>query len=271
MPAQIKHIAISTDNYAHVGRWYQAVLGMSVSSGNQRPEAAVVVTDGYIGMNVIPRMVGNAARLDHFGFEVPDPEDIFSRLREAYPNIKWQKRPATRPFAGVTMHDPAGNYFDLSHQRLEHRADIYTDAAVWDQKHDRRIHHFTLRVVDPAPVVRFYKDVFDLQEQPKDPGDANSYLTDGVVTMVVKPWRINDFGGANIEAPGMDHLGFVVDSIERFEADLQRITNRNPLLSGKPLGRGDEGQARLEVLQTCKYGKYQLADPDGVLIDLLEA
>ena len=171
------------------------------------------------------------------------------------------------------MHDPAGNDFDLSHQRLEHRADIYTDAAVWNQKHDRRIHHFTLRVVDPAPVVRFDKDVFDLQEQPKDPCDANSYLTDGVVTMVVKPWRINDFGGVNIESPGMDHLGFVVDSIERLRRTCSAsLPNRNPLLSGKLLGRGEPGSgparspADVQVL-----GEYQLADPDGVLIDLLEA
>ena len=126
-------------------------------------------------------------------------------------------------------------------------------------------------MVDAEPVVRFYKDVFDLQEQPKAPGDPNHYLSDGTVTMVVKPWRINDFGGANIESPGMDHLGFAVDSIERFAADLKRITDRNPLLMGKPLGKGDEGQERLRVLQTCKYGQYHLADPDGVLIDLVEA
>src|SRR5581483_4801482 len=143
-------------------------------------------------------------------------------------------------------------------------------ASVWGQKHDRRIHHFQLHVVDPEPVVRFYKDIFDLQEQPREPGDANHYLTDGTVTMVIKPWRINDFGGANIESPGMDHLGFVVDSIERFEADLQRVTDRNPLLSGKPLGKGAEGQERLRLLKTCRYGQYQLADPDGVLIDLME-
>ena len=56
MPArQIKHIAISTDNYAHVGRWYQAILGMSVSSANQRPDAAVVVTDGYVGQRTSSR------------------------------------------------------------------------------------------------------------------------------------------------------------------------------------------------------------------------
>ena len=95
--AKIRHIAISTDNYAHVGRWYQAIFGMKTSSTNVRPEAAVVVSDGYIGMNVIPRNVGNAARLDHFGFEVNDPEEIFARLREAYPAISWQKRPSTRP------------------------------------------------------------------------------------------------------------------------------------------------------------------------------
>jgi catechol 2,3-dioxygenase-like lactoylglutathione lyase family enzyme len=268
--AQIRHIAISTDNYAHVGRWYQAMFGMKVSSTNQRPEAAVVVTDGYVGMNVIPRMVGNSGRLDHFGFEVPDPELVFNRCREAYPNVHWLKRPAIRPFAGFTMHDPAGNYFDLSFPRLEHRKDIYTDETLWGTKPPRRIHHFQLRVLDPVPVVHFYKDVFGLEELPHDPDDRCHYLSDGTVTMVVKPWNIEDFGGANPESPSMDHLGFVVDSVEQFVADMQRITDNNPLLAGKPLGRGSEGQARLELLQTCRYGHYQIADPDGVLIDLLE-
>jgi catechol 2,3-dioxygenase-like lactoylglutathione lyase family enzyme len=239
-------------------------------SAKARPEAAVVVSDGYIGMNVIPRRIGNAARLDHWGFEVEDPQVIFDRVREGYPRVQWQKRPGTRPFAGVSMHDPEGNYFDLSHKRLEHRADVYTDDSMWGGRHDRRIHHLTLRVLDPNALARFYRDVFELTEQPAPAGDECCYLTDGTVTLVLKAWRITDFEGANIESPGLDHLGFAVDSIARFEADLERVICRNPQLEAKPVGRGPEGEARLALLRTCHFGQHQLADPDGVLLDLIE-
>jgi hypothetical protein len=37
-----------------------------------------------------------------------------------------------------------------------------------------------------------------------------------------------------------------------------------------PLGAGKEGAARLELFARCPCGSHQIADPDGVLIDLAE-
>jgi len=269
MLAKIKHIAISSDNYAQLGRFYQALFGLTTSA-NARPEAAVVVSDGYVGMNINPRMVGCVGRLDHFGFEVSDPEIVYARCRDAYPTIGFLQRPATRPFAGVTMHDPAGNYFDISYPRLDHRMDIYADEALQAQAHARRIHHFQLRVLDAPTVARFYRDVFELTELPRAADDASYYLSDGVVTMIVTPWRIEDFGGSNAESPAMDHLGFVVEDLQQFDADLQRLCARNHVLVPKPWRGEGEGSSRLELLQTCHYGRYQLTDPDGTLLDVVQ-
>src|SRR5205814_5791656 len=134
------------------------------------------------------------------------------------------------------------------------------------QQHARRIHHFQLRVLDAPTVARFYRDVFELTELPKAADDPSYYLSDGVVTMIVTPWRIEDFGGSNAESPAMDHLGFVVESIDKLDAGLKRLVSRNHVLVPKPLRGEGEGEARLALLQTCHYGRYQLTDPDGTLI-----
>ncbi|MBI1993524.1 MAG: hypothetical protein HYS67_03755 [Deltaproteobacteria bacterium] len=89
-----------------------------------------------------------------------------------------------------------------------------------------------------------------------------------VSTSIVMPWNINDYLGSGIERPALDHIGFKVESVEAFKKDLQTLVGRNPSLSPSPVGSGPEGAARLKLFQKCPYGKHQLADPDGVLIDV---
>src|SRR5918994_6937086 len=135
MFAQMKHMAIVSSNCNEEGNFYRDVFGLK-RSGLARAGGAVVVRDGYIGLNLNPRAPGRQAGLDHFGFEVRDVELVFSRLRDKYPAIRVLKRPGNRPFAGISTHDPAGNVFDLSQQGMENRRDVYTDA---DQVKPRRI------------------------------------------------------------------------------------------------------------------------------------
>ena len=73
MPAKIKHIAIVSDQYALEGRFYEAVFGMR-SAADKRPERAVTISDGNVGLNINPRKAGRPAGLDHFGVEVEDAE-----------------------------------------------------------------------------------------------------------------------------------------------------------------------------------------------------
>lgn len=267
MFAKIKHMAIVSDQYALLGRFYEAVFGMK-SSASARPDRAVVVGDGYVGLNINPRRAGRQGGLDHFGFEVEDVELVYARMRERYPSIRVLKRPGTRPFAGISTHDPAGNVFDLSQQGMENRRDVYTGGD-WQQ--DRAINHLALRTVIPETVAQFYVDVFALRPTEKPADDPNFYLSDGRVTLIVMPWKIADYDGTGIERPALDHLGFKVESVEAVKAGLQTLTGANPALAPKPVGAGPEGQARLRLFSKCPYGKYHLADPDGVLIDISDA
>src|SRR6266849_1378442 len=222
MPAKIKHIAIVSDQYALEGRFYEAVFGMKTES-DTRPERAVTVSDGYVGLNINPRKAGRPAGLDHFGLEVEDAQAVCARLRERHPGIHVLKRPGNRPFAGISTHDPAGNVFDLSQQGMENRRDLYLDN---DQQMPRRVGHIALRVVEPEKIAEFYRTVFDLTELEKPAGDANHYLSDGKVTLAIFPWQITDFEGSGIERPALDHIGFKVESMTAFKADLDKHTRQ---------------------------------------------
>ena len=60
MFAKLKHLAIVSDQYTLLGRFYEGMFGMKPSQ-NARPFGAVVVRDGYVGLNINPRK-GKAGR-----------------------------------------------------------------------------------------------------------------------------------------------------------------------------------------------------------------
>jgi catechol 2,3-dioxygenase-like lactoylglutathione lyase family enzyme len=268
MFAKINHIATISENYAVAGKFYESIFGMKTSA-NARPARAVTVGDGYVGLNINPRKAGRPARLDHFGIQIDDVETVFDRLRRDYPRVEWLKRPSTRPFAGITTHDPDGNVFDLSQKDMANRKDIYVESHAINPRH---ISHFGLRTLNPEAMARFYCDVFELEQRNKQEGDPNYYVTDGHITMVIMPWRITDYEGTGIVSPAMDHIGFTVDSYASFQTDFDKVTSENAQLIPYPVGSGAEGQARLELSKrSCKLCQHHLADIDGILLSVAEA
>src|SRR5947208_13055883 len=126
MFSKINHVAIVSENYALLAKFYQAVFGMKPSN-LERATRAVTAGDGYVGLNINPRRAGRSAGLDHFGIQVDDCETVFDRMRKRYPTVKWLKRPSTRPFAGITTHDPDGNMFDISQKDMANRTSVYVE------------------------------------------------------------------------------------------------------------------------------------------------
>ncbi len=266
MAAKINHVAIVSENYATEGQFYQAVFGLK-SSGHQRPGRAMTVGDGYVGLNINPRREGRQARLDHFGIEVDEVEPVLARMDAAYPTITQLERPSTRPFAGITTHDPDGNVFDISQKDMTNRTDLYA-ADDWAQ--DRIIDHIAIRTMNAEAMAKFYADVFDFAVLNKGADDPNFYLTDGRMTLELIPWDVRDSKGMSIIMPGMDHIGFKVESIDALKKDID-ATSANPHLRPVGLGIGREGEARLQRFKdTCPLGTYHMADRDGVLIDVHE-
>jgi catechol 2,3-dioxygenase-like lactoylglutathione lyase family enzyme len=264
MPAKLRNIALVSDRYALQGKFYEAAFGMRTAP-DPRPERAITVSDGYVWLTINPRKPGRAAGLDHFGLEVDDVLAVVARLREKYPAVQVVKRPSTRPFAGISTHDPAGNVFDLSQPDTENRAAVYVEP---EAPHPRRISHLALRTLHAGPVAEFYAEVFGLQYEKRD--DANFYLTDGAVTLVIMPWRISDYEGTGIVRPGPDHIGFEVESLAALKERLQKLGDDNPHLRAQPLA-GREGEARMKLFAACcPLGEHRFADVDGVLLDVAE-
>jgi predicted enzyme related to lactoylglutathione lyase len=265
MIAQIKHIAIVTDRYTLLARFYEAVFGLWTFPGRVEA-AAMAVSDGHVGLNFNLRPPGRQAGIDHFGLEVEDVDTVLKRGAK-YRGVDHLRRPSNRPFAGISMNDPAGNVFDLAHRDVKDRDSVYGTSAERKMT-PRRMSHFVLRAVDPPMLADFYRDVFDLIEKPRTNSDPNFYLSDGTLTMVIAPWKITDYAGTGVARPAMDHLGFTVDNLDAFQSDLGRLAIANAALAPQTLADSPENTCRRDLLKKCALGKLHIADPDGNLIDI---
>ena len=265
MAARIRHLAICSNEPQRLGRFYSGLFGMDLTDPSG---GAANLSDGYIGMNVNPRRPGRQAGFDHFGIEVEDVEGTLERLRDLHPECDYLQRPGNRSFAGISVHDPGGQVFDLSKPR-EARRNVYTKDG--SQQHASHVCHFTLRTLNPPKLAAFYRDVFEFREEARGEADPCFYLSDGTVTMVVAPWKLADYAGTGIERPALDHIGFAVGDLGRFQDTLAEMAEEEPDLAPLPFPATSEGEARQRLLSGCRYGQAQLADPDGVLLDVSEA
>ena len=73
MFAKLKHVAIVSDRFTLLGKFYESLFGMRSSKpSSDEPRGAATVGDGYVGLNINSRAPGRQSGLDHFGFEVED-------------------------------------------------------------------------------------------------------------------------------------------------------------------------------------------------------
>jgi len=269
MSSKLNHVAIVSEKYALITKFYEALFGMKGSS-RVTPHSAQTVGDGYVGLNINPRKPGRPGGLDHFGVEVDDVESVLDKMKSKYPAAHWIKRPSNRPFAGITANDPDGNIFDLSQKKMENRRHVYEEIS--GEQHQRYISHVALRTMRPDEMARFYIDIFGFAEQNAAAGDPNHYLTDGRVTLSLIPYDICNFVGQSILPTGMDHVGFTVEDMTAFKTDLDDLIGGNPVMNAPTVGFGKEGVQRLELLQRqAPYAECFICDPDYTMIAVKSA
>jgi len=264
MASKINHVAIMSANYALEYKFYESYFGMH-KPPSAKPTRSAAIGDGYVGLNINPRRAGRPGRFDHFGIQVDNLEEVVDGLRSR--GIKVLKRPTTRPFANYSTHDPDGNVFDLTEAGGENLKALYTQND-WEQ--DRTISHFGMRTMHADDMAEFYTEVFDLKPTNGPVPEGGHGVTDGRVTMMIMQWDLDDYANAGIVGPGLDYLGFKVEDLDAFKADVEEISARNPLLAPSPIGTGPEGAARLEMLRRTSIGQYHIADVDGILIDITQ-
>jgi catechol 2,3-dioxygenase-like lactoylglutathione lyase family enzyme len=274
MPTKIQHTAIVSENFVREAKFYEAIFGMKRSKPGSEEEQkairnnyAVSISDGYVGVTVIGRKPGYIPGLHHFGVDVDDVDEAMSRIKKNYPEVAVLKRPSNRPFATYGAHDPEGNYFDLTQEGMSNRRDVYVQQQ---REQPRRIHHLKLRVMNPSKIAAFYRDSFDLTEAEKALEDPNFYLTDGKMTLIIAPWKMSDFEGAGIDRPGLEHIGFKVESVESVKTELAALREANAEMRERIISEPSEGERRLALIASCRHGQHQCSSPDGVFIDLSE-
>jgi predicted enzyme related to lactoylglutathione lyase len=275
MLTRIQHAAIVSENFVREAKFYESVFGMKRSKPGSAEEEkairtnyAVSISDGYVGVTVIGRKPGYVPGLHHFGIDVDDIEDAIARVKKKYPEVAVLKRPSNRPFATFGAHDPEGNYFDLTQEGMSNRRDVYVEER---REQPRRIHHLKLRVMNPSAIAAFYRDLFDLKEADKALEDPNYYLTDGQVALIIAPWKMRDYEGAGIDRPGLEHVGFKVESIQAVKKELAELREANSEMRERLVSEPSEGERRIALIASCRHGQYQCSSPDGVFVDLTES
>ncbi len=275
MLTRIQHFAIVSENFVREAKFYEAVFGMKRSKPGSAEEEkairtnyAVSIGDGYVGATVIGRKPGYVPGLHHFGVDVDDVDQAIARIKKNYPEVAVLKRPSNRPFATFGAHDPEGNYFDLTQEGMSNRRDVYVEQQ---REHPRRIHHLKLRVMKPSAIAAFYRDMLDLKEADKALEDPNFYLTDGKMTLIIAPWKMSDFEGAGIDRPGLEHIGYKVESVDAVKKEIAALRNASPEMRERTISEPSEGERRLALVASCRHGQHQLSSPDGVFIDICES
>jgi len=274
MLTRIQHFAIVSENFVREAKFYESVFGMKRSKPGSEEEQkairtnyAVSISDGYVGVTVIGRKPGYVPGLHHFGVDVDDVNEAIRRVRKNYPEVAVLKRPSNRPFATYGVHDPEGNYFDLTEEGASNRRDVYVEAQ---REQPRRVHHLKLRVMNPAKIAAFYRDSFDLKEADKALEDPNYYLTDGKMTLIIAPWKMSDYEGAGIDRPGLEHVGFKVEDVGAVKKELAALRETDADMRERIISEPSEGERRLALIASCRHGQFQFSSPDGVFVDVCE-
>ena len=272
MLTRIQHFAIVSENFVREAKFYESVFGMKRSKPGSAEEEkairtnyAVSISDGYVGVTMIGRKPGYVPGLHHFGVDVDDVDEAIARIKKNYPEVAVLKRPSNRPFATFGAHDPEGNYFDLTQEGMSNRRDVYVERQ---REQPRRVHHLKLRVMNAPAIAAFYRDMLDLAEADKALEDPNFYLTDGRMTLIISPWKMSDFEGAGIDGPGLEHVGFKVESVEAVKQELAILRDADPEMRERVIAEPSEGSRRVALIASCRHGEYQCSSPDGVFVDI---
>jgi catechol-2,3-dioxygenase len=113
--AQIRHLAIKTENPAKLAAFYKEVFGLEELHRPRGDDGPVYLTDGYFNLAILPNTDQQArSGLYHFGFLVENAEEVIKKIQKLEMSNPPKLRPKGRPYAELRASDPDGNFFDIS-------------------------------------------------------------------------------------------------------------------------------------------------------------
>jgi catechol 2,3-dioxygenase-like lactoylglutathione lyase family enzyme len=91
--AQIRHIAISSDDTEKLARFYKEVFGFRQSRPTPEGQRTIYLTDGHVELTILENTnQQNSNGLHHFGIQTDDLEDTVRRIEKIQPG-----KPIVRP------------------------------------------------------------------------------------------------------------------------------------------------------------------------------
>jgi len=268
--ARIRHVAIYTENYDKTAAFYKTIFGMKQittgmtdEKGNYNPSRGHI-SDGVIGLALLQRHAGIRSGLDHYGFEVQSSDTVLERLRKKYPEVRVATSLEHVPFSVLRIQDPAGTHIDVSQQGVAKVREGYLEEG-WDQP--RHLHHVAIRAGKPSLLADFYRDVFEMRPVESGSEKGQLCLSDGKVSIVIIPTENNSYRSMT---EGLDHIGFKVEGLKKAGEDLEELSRAHPESRPKKIDLGRFGPVTQREIDSCMIGTRALADPDGVLMDLVE-
>ena len=118
----------------------------------------------------------------------------------------------------------------------------------------RGMRHIALKVRDVARAKRFYQEVLGMKVV-WEPDDKNVYLSSGCDNLAIH--EVAEGFAQSAEERQLDHLGFIVESIERVRELEQEFVGQGVTIV-HPFKIHRDGSA-----------SFYCADPDGIVIQML--
>ena len=112
--AQIRHIAISSDDTEKLARFYKEVFGFRQSRPTPEGQRTIYLTDGHVELTILENTnQQNSNGLHHFGIQTDNLEDTVRRIEKLQPG-KPIVRPESNAPGQTWLSDASGNHIYLS-------------------------------------------------------------------------------------------------------------------------------------------------------------
>jgi catechol-2,3-dioxygenase len=112
--AQIRHIALSSDDTEKLARFYKEVFGFRQSRPTPEGRKTIYLTDGHVELTILENTnQQNSNGLHHFGVQTDDVASTVNRIetiRPGRPMIKSESQSQEDAW----LSDPSGNHIYLS-------------------------------------------------------------------------------------------------------------------------------------------------------------